>query len=110
MTRNMRGGQGIGARRKDGGQFRAQEADALAHGDPAFQHEGAIWLMMPVRCDTSRSRTRCSACRSSAPRSWSPRTHRRALHGFGNRFGIIEVVLSVPCYKGGHIWRINLAS
>src|SRR5881392_3339379 len=24
-----------------------------------------IWLMMPVRCDTSRSRTRCSACRSS---------------------------------------------
>src|SRR5258707_11597422 len=33
--------QGIGARRKDGGQFRAQEADTLAHGDPAFQHEGA---------------------------------------------------------------------
>jgi len=33
--------QGISARRKDGGQFRAQEADTLAHGDPAFQHEGA---------------------------------------------------------------------
>jgi Phage integrase central domain len=30
-----------GARCKDGGQFLAQEAGTLAHGDPAFQHEGA---------------------------------------------------------------------
>src|SRR3982074_1387671 len=81
--------QGIGACRKDGGQFHAQEADTLAHGDPAFQHEGAnlvgdagalrhqplppplptrkarMWWVMPVRCAPSRSRTRCSACRSS---------------------------------------------
>ncbi len=30
--------------------------------------------------------------------------HRRALHGFGNRFGIIEVVLLSLCYRGEHIW------
>ena len=50
--------------------------------------------MMPVRCSTSRSRTRCSACRSSYSAVLvATRLHRRALHGFGNRLGIIEVVL-----------------
>src|SRR6266850_2565975 len=57
--------QGIGARRKDGGQFRAQEADTWRTAIPRSSMKARIWLMMPVRCDTSRSRTRCSACRSS---------------------------------------------
>jgi hypothetical protein len=30
---------------------------------------------------------------SEQVRAWSPQLHRRALHGFGNRFGVIEVVL-----------------
>src|SRR5450631_3697562 len=32
---------------------------------PRSSMKARIWLMMPVRCDTSRSCTRCSACRSS---------------------------------------------
>jgi hypothetical protein len=36
----MRGDRASVRVAKDGGQFRAQEADTLAHGDPAFQHEG----------------------------------------------------------------------
>jgi len=61
---------------------------------PRSSRKARIWLMMPVRCDTSRSRTRCNACRSSCSAFFgSDEFHRRALHGFGNRFGIIEVVL-----------------
>ncbi|MGY3488097.1 hypothetical protein ACVW1C_005980 [Bradyrhizobium sp. USDA 4011] len=58
---------------------------------PRSSIKARIWLMIAVRCDTSRSRPRCNAC-TSARRSWSRQT-RRALHGLGNRFGIIEVVL-----------------
>ena len=34
-------------------------------GTPRSSRKARIWLMMPVRWLTSRSRTRCSACRSS---------------------------------------------
>src|ERR1700752_4217357 len=79
------------ARRKDGGQFRAQEADTLAHRDPAFQHEGANLvddagalrhqpLAHPMQC------LHIQLLRGLGRHE----LHRRALHGFGNRFGIIE--------------------
>ena len=32
---------------------------------PRSSRKARIWLMTPVRCDINRSRTRCSACRSS---------------------------------------------
>ncbi|MGY3341424.1 hypothetical protein ACVIIW_007405 [Bradyrhizobium sp. USDA 4449] len=63
----------------------------LAHGDPAFQHEGANLvddagalrhqpLAHPVQ------RLQIQLLRSLGRN----KLHRRALHGFGNRFGIIS--------------------
>jgi hypothetical protein len=48
---------------------------------------------MPVRCDTSRSRTMQRLQIELLCGLGRHELHRRALHGFGNRFGIIEVVL-----------------
>ena len=84
-------------RRKDSRQFRTQEADPLARGDPAFQHEGANLvdnagalrnqpLAHPVQ------RLQVQLLRGLGRHE----LHCRALHGFGNRFGIIEVVLLSP--------------
>jgi hypothetical protein len=61
---------------------------------PPSSMKARIWLMMPVRCDTNRSRTRCQRLQIQLLRGRGRQElHRRALHGFGNRFGIIEVVL-----------------
>jgi hypothetical protein len=60
-----------------------------------------------VRCDTSRSRTRCSACRRGLCRH---ELHRWALHGFGNRFGFIEVVLPSPAIEANIFGRHQPAS
>ena len=46
-------------------QFGAQETQTLAHRNPALQQEGTNLIDDAVRCLTSRSRTRCSACKSS---------------------------------------------
>jgi len=56
------------------------------HGDPAFQHEGEIWVMMTVRCcDTQPMRTDAAPkIQLVAPRVWSPELNPSgALHGFG---------------------------
>src|SRR5450432_4193730 len=61
--------QGIGARRKDGGQFREQEADTLAHGDPAFQHQGAN-LVDDAGARTVSGGKLCCPSRYCLLRSW----------------------------------------
>jgi hypothetical protein len=63
---------------------------------PRSTGKARIWLMMLVLWLTSRSRTRCSACKSS----WSAvlvatnfEFHRRALHRLGDCFRVAKVVL-----------------
>ena len=75
-------------------KFRAQEADTLAHGDPAFQHEGANLVddagaLRHQPLAHPMQRLQVQLLRGLGRHE----LHRRALHGFGNRFGIVEVVL-----------------
>jgi len=82
------------ARRKDGGQFRAQEPIPVGARASASSMKGANLVDdLPVRCETSfASRNPMQRLQIQCSRGlWSPRLHRRALHGFGNRVGIIEV-------------------
>src|ERR1700730_11403856 len=97
--------QGIGARRKDGGQFRAQEADTLAHGDPAFQHEGAKSGCC-CRCVAIPAARAPDAAPADpvAPRSWSPRTSSSGAARLRQSLRPRLRRSSVPCCRGGHIW------
>src|SRR6266478_3596089 len=65
MTRNMRGDRAsVRVARMVGSSVRRKPIPWRT-AIPRSSMKARIWLMMPVRCDTSRSRTRCSACRSS---------------------------------------------
>jgi hypothetical protein len=93
MTRNMRGDRAsVRVARMVGSSV--QEADTLAHGDPAFQHEGANLVddagaLRHQPLAHPMQRLQVQLLRGLGRHE----LHRRALHGFGNRFGIIEVVL-----------------
>jgi DNA topoisomerase IA len=89
----------------------AQLLPPLRNGDPAFQHEGANLiddtgalrdqpLAHPMQC------LQIKLLRGLGRHE----LHRRALHGFGNRFGIIEVVLLSLAIGANIFGRINLAS
>src|ERR1700759_341916 len=61
---------------------------------PRSSMKARIWLMMPVRCDTSRFAHPMQRLQIQLFRGLGRlELHRWAMHGFGNRFGIIEVVL-----------------
>src|SRR5258707_9302945 len=65
MTRNMRGDRAsVRVARMVGSSVRRKPIPWRT-AIPRSSMKARIWLMMPVRCDTSRSRTRCNACRSS---------------------------------------------
>src|SRR6201999_3569017 len=65
MTRNMRGDRAsVRVARMVGSSVRRKPIPWRT-AIPRSSMKARIWLMMPVRCDTSRSRTRCSACRFS---------------------------------------------
>ena len=66
----------------------------MAHGDPAFQHEGTNLVddagaLRHQPLAHPMQRLQIQLLRGLGRHE----LHRRALHGFGNRFGIIEVVL-----------------
>lgn len=80
--------------------------------NPALQHEGANQVDdAPVRCDTSRLRTPMQRLQIQLLGGLGrDEPHRRALHGLGNRFGIIEVVLLSLAVGRTYLAGINLAS
>ena len=68
-----------------------------AYGDPAFQHEGANLVddagaLRDQPLAHPMQRLQVQLLRGLGRHE----LHRRTLHGFGNRFGIIEVVLLSP--------------
>jgi hypothetical protein len=93
MTRNMRGDRAsVRVAKMVGGSVK--EADTLAHGDPAFQHESANLVddagaLRHQPLAHPMQRLQIELLRGLGRHE----LHRRALHGFGNRFGIVEVVL-----------------
>ena len=64
--------------------------------------------MTPVRSPTSRSRTRCSACRSSCSALCRDELHGRTLHRFGNRLGVAIIVLFTLAIRA-HVFRRHQA-
>src|SRR5947207_10990553 len=61
---------------------------------PRSSMKARIWLMMPVRCDTNALAYPMQRLQVQLLSGLGRHElHRRALHGFGNRVGIIEVVL-----------------
>src|SRR6202140_5182419 len=93
MTRNMRGDRAsVRVARMVGSSVRRKPIPWRT-AIPRSSMKARIWLMMPVRCDTSRSRTRCSLQIQLLGGLGRHKLHCRALQGFGNRFGVIEVVL-----------------
>ena len=55
----------VGAFGEDLGELGPYETQARRTAMPHSSKKARIWLMMPVRWLTRRSRTRCSACKSS---------------------------------------------
>src|SRR5713226_5400433 len=93
MTRNMRGDRAsVRVARMVGSSVRRKPIPWRA-AIPRSSMKARIWLMMPVRCDTSRSRPMQRLQIQLLRGLGRHELHRRALHGFGNRVGIIEVVL-----------------
>src|ERR1700730_4583102 len=95
LTRTQHAGrERIGSRRKDARQLGPQETQPLPHRYSALQHEGAD-LIDDASALTDKplphpvQRLQVELLRGLGRHE----LHRRALHGFGNRFGIIEVVL-----------------
>src|SRR5450432_934922 len=66
MTRNMRGDRASVRVAWMVGSSVRRKPIPWRTAIPRSSMKARIWLMMPVRCDTSRSRTRCSACSCSA--------------------------------------------
>ena len=70
--------------------LRDEQTRHLAHGDPAFQHEGANLVddagaLRRQPLAHPMQRLQIQLLRGLGRHE----LHRRALHGFGNRFGII---------------------
>ena len=93
----------VRARGEDDRQFGAQEANALAHGDAALQHEGTDLVddAGPLRYEPLAHPMQ-SLQVELIGRLRRYELHCRALHRFGDRFCIVEVVL-LPLRIGPHI-------
>lgn len=94
MTRNMRGDRAsVRVARMVGSSVRRKPIPWRT-AIPRSSMKARIWLMMPVRCDTSALAHPMQRLQIELLRGLDRHElHRRALHGFGNRFGVIEVVL-----------------
>jgi len=104
MTRNMRGDRAsVRVARMVGSSVRRKPIPWRT-AIPRSSMKARIWLMMPVRCDTSRSRTRCSACRSSCS---AVLVATNFIVGAARLPAIASASLKsffCPCYRGEHIW------
>jgi hypothetical protein len=84
----------IHARAEDDCQLGAQEAKALTHGDTALEQKGSYLVD-----DTGALPDKAFADAMQrlqielVSRIYGEELHRRALHGLGDRFGVVEVVL-----------------
>ena len=88
------GRQNVGARGEDARQLGPQEAQPLPHGNAALQQKGTD-LVDDAGALADQTRTH-AVQRLQVELFGSLRSdelHRRALHGFGDRLGVAEVVL-----------------
>src|SRR6516164_5508248 len=65
MMRTMRGDSTSGGAARMRGNSARKNRNPCRIATPRSSRKARIWLMIPVRWLTNRSRTRCSACRSS---------------------------------------------
>ena len=79
------------------GSSARKKANALAHGDAAFQHEGTDLIDdAGALRDQPLAHPMQSLEVELIGRLGGDELHRWPLHRFGDRFGIVEVVLLAP--------------
>ena len=92
--------QGIGARAEDRRQLGAQDAETLADSDTAFEQKGTNLIddggaLTDEAFTDAMQRLEVQL----VARLDGDELHRRALHGLGDRFGVIEIILLSLCIR-----------